>query len=59
MRILLLSDIHLSLENLEKLYDWLQDKKYDFVFASGDLCNLPNKGVEEEFDQEEIENSTM
>ena len=54
MRILLLSDIHLSLQNLEKLYEWLGDKKYDYVFASGDLCNLPNKGNEEDFDQEQI-----
>lgn len=58
LEILLLSDIHLNLEYIAQMLEWVETsrkgKKYDFVFMSGDLCNLPNSGPIEKFDQAEV-----
>ena len=51
IRVLLLSDIHMSpggISNVDfakKHLNWDDEKseKYDFVFVSGDIANLPNK----------------
>ena len=44
LRILLVSDIHLAYENVDKLIQWLnlhsKDVKYDFVLGSGDFGNI-------------------
>lgn len=60
LRILLLSDSHSNIDNFEKVLDWIkaENKSYDLVFLSGDLCNLPNKGEEKDFDQAQIEEET-
>jgi Icc-related predicted phosphoesterase len=42
LNILIVSDIHLSYENLEKLKNWVKKnkKKFDLIFDAGDFCNL-------------------
>jgi hypothetical protein len=44
LRFLLVSDIHLAFENVEKLVVWLstnrKDVEYDYVLGSGDFGNI-------------------
>ncbi len=52
MRILLVSDIHLAYENVEKMIKWQKEHnkgvQYDFVLGSGDFGNLNHKVAPED-----------
>jgi predicted MPP superfamily phosphohydrolase len=50
LKILLLSDIHMALDNIELMKSWHSErnrnKPYDYVFISGDIHTIPNDGTE-------------
>ena len=60
LRFLLVSDLHMNVENLNLLKTWHirknKAKKYDYVFVSGDIANLKNHGDGTEEDTEACAN---
>ena len=53
-RVLLLSDIHMALQNVQLLKQWHVERnknlKYDYVFISGDIHILPGDGTSSDKD---------
>lgn len=61
LKVLLMSDCHGNVLNFEQLHEWVREQhpvRYDYVFIPGDMCDVPNKGEEKDFDQVEIERAT-
>ena len=54
LKILLLSDIHMALDNIELMKTWHSERNknqmYDYVFISGDIHILPGDGTSSDKD---------